>query len=199
MQLRFILAAALILTLAPTVQAHTVLYRADLSGPAESPPNGSPGIGTAIVEYDVDGHTLLFNVTFSGLEAGTTVAHIHCCTADPGLLTAGVAVTQGTLLGFPASVTSGSYTNVVLDLTSAASYGNTFLAANGASPASAEAALIAGMDSGRAYFNIHSSKYLGGEIRGFFSIVPEPGTAALVLLGLGTLAARTQRRLARSR
>jgi len=49
----------------------------------------------------------------------------------------------------------------------------------GDTAAGAEAALIAGMTNGTAYFNIHTTTYPGGEIRGFLQQVPEPATLAL--------------------
>jgi hypothetical protein len=51
------------------------------------------------------------------------------------------------------------------------------------------------MLDGTAYFNIHSSQFTGGEIRGFLRI-PEPATLALVccaLLALGFFQRKRQR------
>jgi CHRD domain/PEP-CTERM motif len=59
--------------------------------------------------------------------------------------------------------------------------------------AGAEAALAAGLDAGRAYLNIHSTAYPGGEIRGF--LVPEPGTFILTGTGVLALALVHRRRL----
>jgi hypothetical protein len=81
-------------------------------------------------------------------------------------------------------------------MTDASSYNASFITANGGTPASAFAALLAGLSAGRAYFNIHSSQYPGGEIRGFLEEVPEPATAAL--LGLGLLGVGLARKRKRS-
>jgi hypothetical protein len=73
-----------------------------------------------------------------------------------------------------------------LDLTLTATYTSSFITANGGTVAGAEAALIAGLNAGQAYVNIHDATFPGGEIEGFVtSSVPESGS--LVLLGLGLL------------
>ena len=103
-------------------------------------------------------------VTFSGLSTGTTASHIHCCVAAPA--NAGVATTVPTFIGFPLGVTSGTYSHTynMLDL---GSYNPAFVAANGGTAASAEAALFAGIMAGDAYLNIHTTTFPGGEIEGF--------------------------------
>ena len=47
-----------------------------------------------------------------------------------------------------------------------------WLTDSGGTPELAEAALFAGIIEGRAYLNIHSSLYPGGEIRGFLQAAP---------------------------
>lgn len=181
---------AIVLLLLPSWSyAVPIQYIAHLDGPSESPPVPSPGSGTAFVELDIMAHTLQIDATFGGLIGTTTVAHIHCCT----LPTAGVAVTPGTLPGFPAGVTSGSY-SILLDTTMESIYTAGFLAANGGTAAGAEAALAAGLAAGLAYFNIHTSFRPGGEIRGFFQPVPEPGTFGLLVAGALGLAVMLRKR-----
>lgn len=193
------LAAVVSLTIAMPALAHDAVYIADLSGMAEDPPNDSLGTGFARVTINDEAYTVRIQASFSGLTGTTTIAHIHCCTAAALTATAGVAVHQGTLLGFPAGVKAGSYDNT-FDMTLASSYGNGFFSANDSSAVTAFATLASGLASGKAYFNIHSNYKGPGEIRGFLQLapVPEPQTYALMLAGLGVLgwAARRQQQRA---
>lgn len=176
---------ALCLAVPAAAQAATVTFTAVLNGANESPANTSPGTGTATVVYDDVASMLQVSATFQDLLSPTTNAHIHCCTAVAGTGVIGVATPTPTFPGFPAGVTSGSYSRE-FDLTLASSYNAAFVTANGGTAATAQAALVAGLFAGKTYFNIHSSQFGGGEIRGFLQ-VPEPGTLLLVgggLLGL---------------
>ncbi|MCC6264921.1 MAG: CHRD domain-containing protein [Bryobacterales bacterium] len=157
---------------------------------------GRTGSGTGYFEFDPDANTLLIDVNFSGLSGNTNVAHIHCCVSVAGSGNAGVAVTPTTLPGFPIQVSSGAY-NVTLDLSSAATYTGGFLSgSNPADPSGAEARLLQGILDGKAYFNIHTNTFPGGEIRGFLAPVPEPGVFLLTGLGLlGVVALRRRQRL----
>jgi hypothetical protein len=187
---QFIFSLAL-LALAPLAQAHTVMYYADLSGPAEAPPNASPGTGSAIVTLDLDLVTMKVEVTFSGLIGNVSAAHIHGPTSVAGAGTAGVMTMTPTFLGFPSGVTSGTYSQT-FDMTLASSYNASFITNNGGTVSSALNAQIAALDAGKAYVNIHSTSFPGGEIRGFLTPVPEPGTAALGLVG-GAILMRRRR------
>lgn len=157
----------LLCLLTSTASAAPVRYFGNLTGPAESPPNASPATGFALITVDAVAHTMAVDVTFSGLAGATTAAHIHCCTATAGASTAGVATTTPNFPGFPLGVTSGAYTQT-FNLTDSASYNPSFVSANGGVPA-AEATLLAGIAAGKAYFNIHSSVFGGGEIRAFLA------------------------------
>ncbi len=174
-------------TLAVPASAAITVFASPLS--PEVP--GATGAGMVSVTYDSVLRTLAISTQWTGLTGTTTVAHIHCCVAPPG--TAGVAVTPGTLPGFPVGVQSGSY-SVNLDLTQTTTYTGAFLTANGGTAAGAEAALFAGMQNGRAYFNIHSTAFPGGEIRGFLAAVPEPQTWALLIAGFGVIGSAMRRR-----
>ena len=182
-----------------SVQASIVSYVVNLDGPSESPANGSPGTGFGTVDYDSTAHTLSLSVNFSGLTGTTTASHIHAPTVNPFVLTAGVATTTPTFAGFPLGVTSGSFANL-LDLTLASSYNPSFITAHGGTTAQAELDLTAAFAAGKAYWNIHTSTFGGGEIRGFLVQVPEPSTLALVGLGAIGIFARTwnQRRASKA-
>jgi hypothetical protein len=173
-------AAAAVLTtvsLAPTASAAPMTFVATLSPEVA----GATGSGFVTVVFDADADQLSIEANWSGLSGTTTVAHIHCCTAIPGTGTIGVAVTPGTLPGFPTAVMAGTYVSPVLDLSDAATYTagfrNTF---GGGTATGAEAALLAGILNGSAYFNVHTSTFAGGEIRGFLAPVPEPATMTLL-------------------
>jgi hypothetical protein len=173
----------LILALAPLTLHAATIYTAVLLGSNEVPPTGSPATGSATVT--LNGDLLTVDESFSGLTGGVaTVAHIHCCA--PAGVNAGVAIP---FTGFP-NTTSGTYTNT-FDLTLLATYNGAFVTANGGTAASAEAALIAGLNSFQTYVNIHDATFPGGEIRG--QLVPEPATAGLLIFGLTSIIAMARR------
>ena len=181
-------------TATPPVVAHETVYQAILSGAAEAPPNASPGSGFATVTFDFDLATMRVQASFSDLLGTVTSAHIHCCTSVPGAGTAAVATITPTFPGFPSGAVAGSYDNS-FDMTLASSYSGAFIASHGGTVGGAMNALIAGLDAGQAYFNLHSSAYQGGEIRGFFTPlapIPEPSTWALLFAGLGLTALATR-------
>jgi hypothetical protein len=159
-----------------------------LDGASESPPVATPGIGSGTITWDSVTHMMNINVAFSGLIGVTTAAHIHAATALAGSGNAGVASNAPSYPGFPLGVSSGVFI-AAFDLSNPANFHPSFLANNGGTAAGAEAAMISAMMTNRAYFNIHTSAFNSGEIRG---LIPTPGTAAL--LGLAGIAAVRRRR-----
>jgi hypothetical protein len=176
--------------LAPAVQAAPITYKVVLTGAQEVPAVDTPGTGSAVITYDPLSHLLSLDVSFANLIGTTTASHIHCCTATPFAGTAGVATQVPTFLDFPLGVHSGTYIHT-FDLSLPGSWNPAFITANGGTVGAAESVFATGLADGRAYLNIHSSFRTGGEIRGF--LVPEPGTAALVLLGAAGLAVARRR------
>jgi hypothetical protein len=154
-------------------KAGLITYNIFLTGDQAVTPNVTTASGSATVTVDDVADTVSVVLSFTGLTGGAaSAAHIHCCVATTAN---GPVVIPFT--GFPAS-TSGTYTN-------------TF---TGVSPAN-----IAGIEAGLAYINIHDATFPGGEIRGDI-LTPEPGTYALMGLGiLGIVAVRNRRLFSKSR
>lgn len=167
-----LLAAAATLALAAPAQAGTFVFSTILSGAGEPVPT-SLATGASVVSFDDAADTVTVLLSFAGLANSSPFGHIHCCTTTAGAGGSGVA------LGFtplPAA-TTGSYVNVF-----------------SLAPAAFDS-LLAGATAGKAYVNIHTpGTYGAGEIRGFLAPVPEPGTYALMLAGLGVLGWVAKRR-----
>lgn len=189
---RLVICAALSLAVAGMSAPATAAIHI-FSTPLSPEVPGATGSGLVTVTFDTTLDTLEITASWSGLTGVTTVAHIHCCVAPPGFV--GVAVTPGTLPGFPTGVDAGSYA-VVLDLDDPATYTTAFRNANGFTPSGAAAGLLAGIQRGEAYFNIHSDRFRGGEIRGFLAPVPEPGAWAMLIAGFGAIGSVMRRRTA---
>jgi hypothetical protein len=161
-----------------------------LNGAGENPDvaTGATGFGTAM--YDSVLNTLKVDLSFSGLSSPSNNAHIHCCAAPNN--TAGVAIDFPSV-GFPLAVTAGSFSHT-FDLGLDATYNNGYRTASGGTAAGARDRLLNSMrglaigNSGIAYFNIHTTMFGGGEIRGDIKPVPEPASLLLMLCGIASLA-----------
>jgi hypothetical protein len=164
--------AALVLP-APAANAVPVPFFTVLTGANEVPPNGSPGIGIASVLLDPTAQTIQITANFGNLTSATQAAHIHCCA--PIGTNAPVATMVPSFAGFPLGVTSGTFA-ATFNLTEASFYNPAFVTAHGGTIASAELAFIEGLEGGQSYFNIHTTEFPGGEIRGqLAALTPVPG------------------------
>jgi hypothetical protein len=191
MRRAFVLALALVALggLAPA-NAATIVFNAPLQPEGGA---GSTGTGEAWVTFDTVTMSMRVQVWFSGTSGFTTASHVHCCTTTPGVGNAGVATQLPSFTGFPLNVQSGTYDHT-FDMSLAASWNSSFVTANGGSTASAFTALVNGLSGDRGYLNIHTTTFSGGEIRARLAVVPEPGTLALLALGVGVLAAGVRAR-----
>jgi CHRD domain len=182
------LGLAVVMLATPSSLAAATIFITTLGGANEVPPTGSTGTGNSTVT--LNGNTLTVSESFSGLIGGpAAAAHIHCC--GPVGVNEPVAVP---FTGFP-TATSGTY-NQSFDLTLLATYTGAFVTASGGTAALAEATLIASLNAGQTYANIHNAQFPGGEIRGQLlpQVVPEPATG-LLLLALAPILAVARKRL----
>ncbi len=152
-----------ILLISFSVNSQIKVYGINMNGASEDPSNSSPGIGAVLVTIDMTLLTLKLQCNFSSLSGIVTAAHIHSTTINPNAGLAGVAVN---IPGFPFGATSGTYDNT-LNMALSTSYSASFITNNGGTVASAFNALVNSLDSNKAYVNIHTSTFGGGEIRGF--------------------------------
>ena len=72
----------------------------------------------------------------------------------------------------------GALLNIAAGVTSVRDMGN-----NNVVLKDLKAKITSGVLAGNTYINIHSSGFPGGEIRGHFNVVPEPGSAMLFVTG----------------
>jgi len=185
-----VLAAGLV-GMAASASAHELAYTAPLLGSSEVPVADTPASGSVLVTIDFDLVTMRVQANFEDLIGTTTAAHIHCCT-PPGA-NVGVATQLPSFVGFPLDVSAGSY-DQTFDMSLDSSWNPAFVAGNGGSVGSAFNVLAAALDAGNAYFNVHTSSFPGGEIRGLLQPVPLPAAAWLMTPALGLLVGCARRR-----
>jgi hypothetical protein len=183
---------ATILCLILCASANAEVFVGVINGAQENPPVPTTGTGTGSAIYNPHTMELAVDVDFSNLIAGTTNAHIHCCSTSLGT-NAGVAI-HFVPNGFPLGVTSGSFSHTY-DLSLASSFDAGYLAASGGTADAARNRLLDAMrvgvanNSEVAYFNLHTTFRPGGEIRGnIFPGIPEPSAILLLLGGLAPVA-----------
>lgn len=122
-----------------SANATTYPINVTLSGTQEVPSNNSAGTATLTGTYNDSSNVLKYTVTFSGLSANTTAAHFHA-PAPPGIA-AGIVFPA---TNFPTGVTNGTYSD---SITLSAGQEDT-------------------LKMGLWFFNIHTTAFTLGEIRG---------------------------------
>ena len=133
-----ILSAALAVAWGSPVLAEKIVFKADMSGAEETPPNDTndtKGSGTANATFDTETKTLEWTIEYSGLTGEAIAAHFHG-PAAAGAKAPPVVPIQGSL----ASPIKGTVTL----------------------PDQQVSDLMAGL----WYFNVHTAKFPDGEIRG---------------------------------
>lgn len=135
---KVILLTALLFFFGLSTMASLYPFTATYSGNQENPATASAGTGTITGVYNDVNNTIYFSVNFSGLSGNTVGAHFHAA----ALPTANAGVIYG-YTGFPTGVTSGTFTS-------------SFIITE-----PQEVQLKAGL----WYSNIHTTAFLGGEIR----------------------------------
>jgi hypothetical protein len=121
-------------------RAETLLFRADLSGRGEAPPNDSTATGHVDAALDTDTLTLTWTANYSGLSGPPIGAHFHGPVSYIGMTSEENAPIQ---VGTPGDLASPFKGKSVIDATQ-----------------------YKDLKDGRWYFNLHSKKFPGGEIRG---------------------------------
>jgi hypothetical protein len=164
------LGAILLLALATGVVASQVRnFVTPLNGAEEVPANASKARGTAIFQLSADGTQLSYRLIASNIH-NVHMAHIHM---GPAGVNAGIVVWlfPSTAVGPPGPLGSGRHDGVLAT--------GTITAANltGALAGQTLSALVAAIDAGNAYVNVHTNDGMeplntgpgdlqGGEIRG---------------------------------
>ena len=168
--------AALIVSAAPlgaTTQGAGAAYRAPLSGGEEVPPRTTPGSGEAVFRVSADGQSLTYTVTVSDIK-NVTMGHIHIGAKGANGDIVLPLVPAAPPAGGPKSGIIGQGTADASQLV-------------GPMQGKAFSDLIAQMDAGNAYVNIHTASGASpatlqagdippGEIRGQIALSTVPAT-----------------------
>jgi len=131
-------------------------YEAVLLGVNENPGNVSRAIGFGTVGVSADQTKIFVNMSFQGLSAPASAAHIH---GPGGINSSGVPTNAPVLFGFTGvpAATAGTIPEQTFNV----------VATN-----------ITQLANGYYYMNVHNGPFSGGEIRGQLFLVPATGLTA---------------------
>ncbi len=168
--MKTLLCSLALVTAASLAQAQDFIANLDGAQEAVNPGTRS-GIG--IFNLTLTGTTITISGDFSGLSGTLRDAHIH--SAAPAGVNAGVLYPLLSFITPGADNKSGTISATINLVDNANNRGFDV------------ATQLGQLNGGLWYFNIHSSTFTGGEIRGQILPVPEPSTLALGAMGLGSL------------
>lgn len=181
---------ALMLAAAPAYAATTFTSR--LSGLNEIPaPNNSAGTGVATAAFFNANNSIRLTGSYQNLTGLSLFGHLHCCSTRTA--TGAQAIDFSENPGFQLGVRSGSF-DLTYDLLDATTYTAAFLAASGGTALGARNRLFINFNNGLGYFNIHSTVFRGGELRGQLAGIPEPASWGMMIVGFGLVGGAMRRR-----
>jgi CHRD domain/PEP-CTERM motif len=185
-----IASGALIMATAPAYAATTFTSR--LSGLSEIPnANNSAGTGVATAAFFNANNSIRLTGSFQNLTGLSLFGHLHCCSSRTANGAQAIDFSENP--GFQLDVRSGSF-DLTYDLLDATTYTAAFLAASGGTARGARDRLFSNFNNGLGYFNIHSTVFRGGELRGQLAGIPEPASWGMMIIGFGLAGGAMRRR-----
>jgi CHRD domain/PEP-CTERM motif len=181
---------ALIAATAPAYAATTFTSR--LSGLSEIPtPNNSAGTGVATAAFFNANNSIRLTGSFQNLTGLSLFGHLHCCSTASA--TGAQAIDFSENPGFQLGVNTGSF-DITYDLLDPTTYTAAFLAAGGGTAIGARDRLLNNLNNNLGYFNIHSTVFRAGELRGQLAGIPEPASWGMMIVGFGLAGGAMRRR-----
>ncbi len=122
------------------------MYAATLTGAREVPAAVTPASGTAT--FVLTGTTVTYTVSTTGFSSSLTVGHVHL---------GGAGETGPVIVPFSIIAQSGTVATGVVNVGVPVTYGNVTISGD---------SLLHLFENGKAYVNLHTAGFPGGEIRG---------------------------------